>query len=222
MPLQYLQHLFYVFNLTQLVHYNLNLAAVVHPYLNLSVEYTLIALDGDTVYVDVELVRYNLRHVVQHTLAVDSSYLYSGIEEHHLVHIPLGIQYALAVCRLQFGSHLAVAAVYLDAVLVVDKAQYVVARNRVAACREYILADILLVDIYRFLLVEAFANGEKVVLLVLLLLLFAEERDKLAPSAAIVRLLLVQLFKVFVAKNNGALAYSKEEVVVLLVVVKLA
>ena len=95
--LQYLQHLFYIFNLAQFVNYNLYFAAVVHSYLNLSVEYTLVALNCHLVYIYIKFVRDYLCHIMQHTLAVDASYLYCGIEEHYLVHIPLCVQDTLAV-----------------------------------------------------------------------------------------------------------------------------
>ena len=62
---------------------------------------------------------------------------------------------------------------YLNAVLVVYESQDVVARNRVTACGEYKLAYIFLVDKYRFLLVEAFANGEEFLLLILIIIFLA-------------------------------------------------
>ena len=170
--LEYLQHFLYVLNLAQFAHYRFHFITVVNAYFNLSVEYTLVAFDGHLVDVDVELVRNYFRNVVQHALAVDTSYLYGSVEEHNLMHIPLGIENSLAVGCLQFVCHGAVASVDFDAVLVVDISQYVVARNSMAAGGEYKLRDILLVDDDRFLLVEAFANNKEVVFLAVLLLSF--------------------------------------------------
>ncbi len=52
-----------------------------------------------------------------------------------LMHLPLGVEDAVAIARLEFGCHSAGALVYLDAVLVVDVAHDVIARNGMAACR---------------------------------------------------------------------------------------
>ncbi len=46
--------------------------------------------------VDVELGRDNLSHIKEHSLAVDSSDFYSGIEEQQLVHVPPGVEDAVA------------------------------------------------------------------------------------------------------------------------------
>ena len=84
--LQYLQHLFYIFNLAQFVNYNLYFAAVVHSYLNLSVEYTLVALNCHLVYIYIKFVRDYLCHIMQHTLAVDATIEIRGIDRKRMLH----------------------------------------------------------------------------------------------------------------------------------------
>ena len=62
-----------------------------------------------------------------------------GIEEQALVHVPLGIEDAVAVAGLQLRGNRTGTLVYLYLVLVVDVAQHVVTRNGVAACCELVL-----------------------------------------------------------------------------------
>ena len=195
-----------------------------YAYFNLSVEYSFVAFDGHLVDVDIELVGNHLRNVVQHALAVDASYLDCSVEEHHLMHIPLGIENTFAIGSLQFVCHGAVAAVYFDAVLVVDISQYVVTRNSVATGGEYELRDILLVDDDGFLLVEALADKEEVVLLAFLLLAMAEEGHVLEPAAGSLVLLLIfkQFLNVLVAEQYCASTDGKKQVFVLLHVVDFA
>ena len=125
-----------------------------------AVEDALLTRDGNAVHIDVELVGDNLRDVVQHALAVDAAQLYRRIEEHHLVHIPLCVEDTITEARLQSRSHIAVAAVNLYAVLVVDVSHDVVAGDGVAACREDVLRDVLLVDDHWLLLIKALAHYE--------------------------------------------------------------
>ena len=143
------------------------------------------------------------------------------------MHIPLGVEYAVAVARLESARHGAVALVYLDMVLVVDVPQDVVAGNGVTAVAEEVFADVLFVDNARLLLVETLLDGDgfhSVVFILLLFLVEAEERHVLAPAGGRGALLvfLVELVYVFLAEQDGALADGEEQVVVLLHVVILA
>ena len=85
----------------------------------------------------------DLRDLIEHTHAVDTADADGGIEEQHFVHVPLDIEDAVAVARLQFGSYRTDALVDLDLILVVDIAQGVIARDRVTTSWELILVDIL-------------------------------------------------------------------------------
>ena len=109
-----------------------------------SVEDTIVAADGKLVDVDAQLVADNLAHIEEHALAVDTLDFDGSIEEYLLVHIPFGIYDAVAETGLQFGCYAARTLMYFDAVLVVDKAHNVIARNRMAAAREDKLVDVLL------------------------------------------------------------------------------
>ena len=118
--LQYSLHLFKVFDLHEAVHDHLHLATVVNAQFDGAVEDALVARYRDLVNVDVELARYDLRHIEEHTLAVDAVDLYCRIEEHAFVHVPFCIENAVAEACLQTVSHITVALVYLYALLVVE------------------------------------------------------------------------------------------------------
>ena len=62
-----------------------------------SVEDTIVAANGKLVDVDAQLVADNLAHIEEHALAVDTLDFDGCIEEHLLVHIPLGIHDAVAI-----------------------------------------------------------------------------------------------------------------------------
>ena len=111
----------------------MHIGAVVHAYLYRSVEDSVVARYCHLVDIHIKFVGKHLAHVVKHALAVDTTNLDGGVEEHLSVHIPFRIEYAVAETRLQACRHLAVAAVYFYAVLVVDEAEDVVARNGVTA-----------------------------------------------------------------------------------------
>ena len=105
---------------------------------------------------------------MQHTFAVDAPYLYCRVEEHLLVHVPFRVEYLVSEACLQLVGNLAVAFVYLYAVLVVDISQYVVARYGVAASRIYEVVDGLFRDYDRLFLVESFLYDEQSLLLYVL------------------------------------------------------
>ena len=97
---------------------------------------------------------------------------------------------------------------YFDAVLVVDKAHNVIARNRMAAAREDKLVDVLLGQDEWLLLVEVFAHHEKILrfhdaFFWSLLLALAQEWDIIAPAAGLLFLrLALQLIEIFIAQDN--------------------
>ena len=122
---------------------------------------SIVAADGELMDVDVQLVANHFAHVQKHALAVDALDFDGGIEELLLVHVPLGVYDAVAVAGFQLGCHWAGALVNLDAILVVDEAHNIVARDGVTTVGEYKLVDILLGEDKRFLLVEIFAYDEE-------------------------------------------------------------
>ena len=83
------------------------------------------------------------------------------VEVELVVHVPLRVEDAVAVARLQFGGDGAVAAMDLDMVAVVDEAQRVVARYAMAAGGEDVAVDGLLADEDRLLAVEFLIDGDE-------------------------------------------------------------
>ena len=192
--LENLQHFLYVLNLTQLIHYDAHFTAVVYTQFDGAVEDALIAGNGNAMDVDVQLVRDYLRHIVKHTLAVDTRNLNGGVKEHHLVHVPLGVKDAIAETGLKLGSHSTVATVNFYAVLVVDISEDVVTRNRMTALREDKRGDVLLIYNHRLLLVEALSYYEEAALRIVFLVVMREERHELSPAASrVLSLLAAQL-----------------------------
>ena len=118
----------------------------------------------------------------------------------------------------------------LDAVLVVDISHDVIARDGMATVWEDKLVDVLLCDDERFLLVEILAHDEELLwlgsafYLLLFLVLSTEEWDVVTPTAGLFLLLVLalQFVDVFLAQDDGMVAESQEEVVVLLDVVEVA
>ncbi len=81
-----------------------------------------------------QLVGDDFRHIEQHAHAVDAPQFDDHIEEELPVHLPLGIDNAVAEAGFQFGCHGTRPLVQFDAVLIVDiVAHDVVAGNGVAA-----------------------------------------------------------------------------------------
>ena len=117
----------------QIIHDHLYIFAIVNSDFDATVEDAVVAADGELVYVDIELVADDTAHVEEQSLAVDALYLDGGVKVHQLVHLPLGVDDAVAIARLELGCHRAGALVYLDTVLVVDVAHDVIARNGMAA-----------------------------------------------------------------------------------------
>ena len=221
--LENLQHFLYVLNLTQLIHYDTHFAAVVDTQFDGAVEDALIAGNGNAVNVDVQLVRDYLRHIMKHTLAVDARNLNGGVKEHHLVHVPLGVEDAIAETGLQLGSHSAVATMYFYAVLVVDISEDVVTRNRMTALREDKRGDVLLIYNHRLLLVEALSYYEEAALRIVFLVVVREERNEFSPATTrVLSLLAAQFVEVVIAEQYGALADGEEESLVILHLMQVA
>ena len=78
------------------------------------------------------------------------------------MHIPLDIENAVAKAGFQFGCHRTCPLMDLNLVFVVDIAQSVIAGNRVAATGEFVLCDVFLREVNRFLAVEFLWNDEEI------------------------------------------------------------
>ena len=139
---------------------DLGVVAVVDAYFNGTIEDSVVAGDGNLVDVDVELVCQHVGNIAQESLAVDASNAYGGIEEHLAVHVPFGIEDAVAETCFEFVGYRTGTFVYLYVPFVVDIAEDVVTRDGVAAGWVDILADILFGDEDGFLLVEVLAYDD--------------------------------------------------------------
>ena len=95
---------------------------------------------------------------------VDTRHLDGYVEEECASHVPLGVEDAVAVTGFQFCGHRTVALVDFDLLFAVDISQDVVPGNRVTAMHELILLDIVVGDVYRFLLIEFLRDGEEIIL----------------------------------------------------------
>ena len=135
-----------VFNLFEIVHNHLDIVAVMDTQLDRTVKHTILRGNGQTVDVNPHLAGDNLRNVQEHAYAVDALNPDSGIVEQVLVHIPLGIEDAIAETGLQPGSHRTGTLVNLYLMATIDKAKDIVTRNGVTAVLELILRDILVSD----------------------------------------------------------------------------
>ena len=170
-----------------------------------TVEDAVVATDSYLMDVDTQLVANYLTYIQQHALAVDTLDFDGSIEEHLLVHIPFGIYDTVTETGLQFGCYAARALMYFDAVLVVDKAHDIIARNCMTTAREDKLVDVLLGQNEWLLLVEVLTYYEKILrfhdaFFRSLLLALAQEWDIIAPAAGLLFLrLALQLIEIFIA-----------------------
>ena len=197
-----------VFNIFELVDDGLHVFAVVDADFNVALEDTLFTGDGELVDVDIHLRRDDFRDVHDHTYTVDTLDMDGSVEEEALVHVPFGIQDAVAVTGLELVCHRTVALVNLNALLGVDETKDVVTRDGVATATETILTDVGVVDVDGFLAIELLGNDEVVGLLVgLLRLALAQERHQSEPSRNTVGgVLAMQFVEVFLAQQNGLVA----------------
>ena len=197
-----------VFNIFELVDDGLHVFAVVDADFNVALEDTLFTGDGELVDVDIHLRRDDFRDVHDHTYTVDTLDMDGSVEEEALVHVPFGIQDAVAVTGLELVGHRTVALVNLNALLGVDETKDVVTRDGVATATETILTDVGVVDVDGFLAIELLGNDEVVGLLVgLLRLALAQERHQSEPSRnTIGGVLAMQFVEVFLTQQNGLVA----------------
>ena len=156
-----LQHFLYAADLLELIHDGGYDRAVVDTDFYCTVEDAFVAGDGQAANVDVKLSADEVAEVVDHTLSVDTAYLYGGIKKHLLVHLPLGVEDAITIARLQACCHGTGSLVDLHMVLVVDKAQDVVARNGVTAVAEDVHLDGFLGKVAWYFLVKVLAYLEE-------------------------------------------------------------
>lgn len=192
-----------------------------------SVEDAVVATDGHAMDVHAQLVADDLGHIVEHSLAVNAAYLYRGIKEELLVHVPFGIEDAVAETCLELGGYGACALVHLYAATIVYVAQNVVSRNGVTAVR----IDILRIRVFRYedglLLVEVFAHDEEFLAFGLrgglyglfLFLAFAQKGHELVQQVArwlLLFALALQFGQVVVAQDDALVANGLKESLMLL------
>ncbi len=127
------------------------------------VENAVIAGDDQFLHVDIELAGDDPRDLIEQSDAVDAGDVDGGVEERLPVHIPFGVDDAVAETGFQFGGHITVAAVYLEMVLVVDEAQDVIAGNGAATSGKHQPFDIVVIDEERLFAVELLGDDERFV-----------------------------------------------------------
>ena len=151
--------------------------------------------------VDIHLRRDDARHIHQDSNPVNALQTDGGVEEQLLVHVPLGIQDTIAEAGLQFVGYRTGTLVNLYLVLVVDIAQNVVTRYRVATMLELILTDVLFTDVDRLFAVELLGYDEQLLLFAgsSLFLASSQEWHQLAPAYLAVAVFAVQFVQVFLA-----------------------
>ena len=166
-----------VFNIFELVDDGLHVFAVVDADFNVALEDTLFTGDGELVDVDIHLRRDDFRDVHDHTYTVDTLDMDGSVEEEALVHVPFGIQDAVAVTGLELVCHRTVALVNLNAL------------------DGFLAIELLGNDEVVGLLVG------------LLRLALAQERHQSAPSRNTAGgVLAMQFVDVFLAQQNGLVA----------------
>lgn len=148
-------------NLLEVFHDGTHFITVVYTHLDGPIEDTVIAGDGYAMDADVKLAGDDLGNIENHSLSVDTLYLYRGIKEEFSVHVPFGIEYTVAKSGLQFRGHGTCAHVNLHMVLVIDKSQCVIAGDGMAALGEDEAADISLCDDDGALFVERLIHDKK-------------------------------------------------------------
>ena len=99
---KHLLHLLHILDVHHTFYDELDILPVVDLHLDCPFEDAVVTGDGYLADVDAQLIGKHIGNVVQHSAAVDTPYLYCRIEEEPAVHIPLGIQNARTVARLQF------------------------------------------------------------------------------------------------------------------------
>ena len=133
--------------LLQLIHDRLRVFPVVDAQLDAAVEQTVVAADGEFVDIDVHLRGDDSRNIYEDTHTVDTLNADGGVEEQLFMHVPLGIEDAVAETTLQLIGHRTGALVDFYLVLVVDISQDVVSGNGVTAVLELILSDSFLANV---------------------------------------------------------------------------
>ena len=138
------------------------------------------------------------------------------------MHIPLDIEYAVAIAGLELVCNRTGTLMYLNLIFVVDIAQRIVARDGVTAAHELVLLEVLLADVNRLFAIELVGHHKQLLLVRLLLfLLAANEWHELTPTrtAVFFLVLAVQLVDILLAQQYYLLAQSLEELGALAVLV---
>ena len=187
-----------------------------HTQVDRAVKDAILGGEGKTADINAELVANDTRHLVDKTAAVDASEPDSGIEEEAFVHVPLHIKNAVAIAGFQPVGHRTGTLVYLNAVLIVDIAQHIIAWNGVTTFGEDILTDVLFVQEDGLLAVKLLGHDKQLRMRFILGFLCLDERHVLTPAStagALVFLLMfaLQLIHVLFAQQDGLLAQALVE-----------
>lgn len=154
-------HLLQVVDAFQVRHDYLHVIAVVNTKFDKSVEYAVVRRDGYLFDVQVQFVGYDFCHIHEQPLSVNTAYLDGSVKEHLFVHVPFGVDDAVAETCFQFGSHMACPFVYFYMSLVVYISQDVVAGDGMAAGGELVLVNVLLADIDGLFAVKVFTHHKQ-------------------------------------------------------------
>ena len=176
------------------------------------------ASHGDSADVEVQLVGNQVGEVVQDSLAVDASNVDGGVEEDFVAHLPFCVEDSIAETRLQARCHRTVAHVDFNVLVVVDVAEDVVARNRMATVAENVHLDGFLGQHTGLFLVEIgsdFQQSASGLDGVRLLLVALDEGHELLP-AFFARVFALQMSQIVVAEDDGLFAKREEKVFVFL------
>ena len=144
-----LHNLRYILQSLDFLEGNNNLAhifTVMDAQLDATVEDAVFTADGELVDIDTHLRGDDTGDIDEDAHTVDTLYADGSVEEQLLVHVPFGIEYAVAETGLQLVGHRTGTFVDFYLMLVIDIAQNIVAGNRVATVLELVLSDSVLAD----------------------------------------------------------------------------
>ena len=131
-------HFLQIFDGLEIIYDLLHILPVVHTELEGSLEDTILTGDIDGMDIHVHLSREHLGHLVQQSDAVDTFQLQRSIEEETFVHIPLGIEDAVAIARLELVGYRTGTFVYLYLLFIIDKSKDIISWDGMTTRHEFV------------------------------------------------------------------------------------
>ena len=122
-------------------------------------EDAVLCLDGEFIDVHIELLGKDSGNLIEYAHMVDAFDAYGGGEIEALVGVPLGREYAVAVCRFQAVGLRTTALVDCDAVVLVDISEDIVTWDGVTTRTDNVVPDGFLVEKECFLAVNLGSGG---------------------------------------------------------------